>query len=112
MLQQLPPSPPPSRPAAYLPEDGSPGVMLQQPPVGGDGGEECLSGALPDGGSRVHAQVAQTKEQPQPQGVKGRQLPALLLRPLLAIQVLLDPLAILEEVVRDVPLHRHKGNRG
>ena len=83
--------------------------------MGRDGGEEGLAGALPDGGARVHAQVAQAPEQPQPQGVERRQVlgpvlvlgppgPVLVLGRQLRAQVLLDALAVLEEVVGDVPL--------
>ena len=101
------PPPPHPSPTAYLPEHGAPGVVLQQPAVSGDGGEEGLAGALPDGGARVDAQVAQPPEEPQPQRVKGRQLAPLVLVPLLPVQVLLDALPVLEEVVRDVPLQTH-----
>lgn len=104
--------------ARYLPDDDVPGGLLQQGPVGRDGGEHGLPGAFPHRGPRVDAQLPQLGVQTQPQAVEGRGrvegpveglsfLPGLFLQSrLLPLQLLRDRLPPLEEVVRDVPLWR------
>lgn len=112
----------------HLPDHNVPRGLLQQRPVGGDGGEQRLAGALTHGGPRVDAELAQLGVEAQPQAVEGgggvegpvQGLPSLLglllQRLLLPLQLLRDGVAPLEEVVWNVPLRVKKeekrGKRG
>lgn len=93
-----------------------PCLLLQQSPVGSNGGEQCLPGAFPHSRPWVDAQLAQLGIQAQPQAVEGRggvKRPVQGLSPLLGLflqsfffppQLLCDGFSPLEEVVRNVPL--------
>lgn len=85
--------------------------LLQQGPVGSDGGKQRLPGAFAHSGSWVDTQLAQLGVEAQPQAVEGRgwvewpvqglsALLGLLLESfLLSLQLLCDGFASLEEVV-------------
>lgn len=85
--------------------------LLQQGPMGSDGGEQCLPSTFAHSGPRVHTQLAQLGVEAQPQAVEGRgrvegpvqglsSLQGLLLQSrLLPLQLLRDGFAPLEEVV-------------
>lgn len=100
----------------YLPDHNMPRRLLQEGPVGSDGGEQRLPGTFTDSGPWVNTQLAQLGIQTQPQAVEGRGrvegpveglaflLSLLLQSYLLPLQLLDDGLASLEEVVGNVPL--------
>lgn len=102
--------------ARYLPDYNMPRWLLQQGPVGSDGGKQCLPCAFSHSRPWVNTQLAQLGVQAQPQAVKGRgrverpvkSLPfflGLLLQSfLLPLQLLCDGFASLEEVVWNIPL--------
>lgn len=107
----------------YLPDHNVPRLLLQQGPVGSNGGEQCLPGTFTHSRPWVDTQFAQLGVQAQPQAVKGRGgvewpvkglsiLLSLFLQSFLfPLQLLRDGFAPLEEVVRNVPLWE-KGEAG
>lgn len=108
----------------YLPDHNMPRWLLQQGPVGSDGGEQCLPSAFTHGRPWVDTQLAQFGIQAEPQAIKRRGrvkrpveglsfLLGLLLQSfLLPFQLLCNGFASLEEVVWNVPLWMMKKGSG
>ena len=98
---------------SYLPQQGLPRLLPQQPAVRGDRREERLARALPHRRPSVDAQLGELRVEAHPEQVEGgarprrppitplRQPPSLRQLP---HQLVGDTLRVLTEVVRDVPL--------